>query len=72
MPAEPGDLLIRRALGDGFDVVEAASGRHLASYAAFSDAFRFAATQGGAIWQQRTDGSGRPLGEPILAVARRR
>ena len=69
---EPGDILIRRAMGDGFDAMDAISKRHLARFATFSEAFKYALTQKTTVWQQKTDEQGRPVGDLLLALARPR
>jgi hypothetical protein len=62
---QPGDVIIRATISDGFVVVDAITDRVLAG-PALTLTYALAAAQRhsrGDIWQQQVDGRGRPLGQ---------
>jgi hypothetical protein len=60
------DLLLRGSFTEGYELVEAASGRAVASgLGSLEEVLAVAQQYGGAIWQQQADRFGRPMGKPI-------
>ena len=62
-----GDILVRGSFDSGFELLDAATLRHVGDGRhSISEAIIFARQQGAeAIWQLNTDERGRPVGEPF-------
>jgi hypothetical protein len=66
---QPGDLVLRGSLSDGFVVLDATTRQRLAGPVGLSDAITYAKERrSGRLWQEIVDDRGRPVG-PVSRLA---
>src|SRR5262245_17239089 len=62
----PGDLLLRGSVTDGYELIDAGTRERIASgLSTLEEVVAVARQHGGEIWQQQADRRGRPMGKPI-------
>jgi hypothetical protein len=61
-----GDVFIRPFVGEGFQLVDAATYEQIAIVPSIQTAIAIAAQRGGTLWHENADDRGHALGPPIL------